>query len=260
MNVFGMKGKALATFVLMICCAQASIASERVAALEQSEKKGFLYGAGLIVSEEPYRGYDTRVIPIPVLGYVGERLRVYGPFVSYDVLQGESSRVSLRAAPRFQGFDESDSDFFEGMKDRDSSVDAGLGFNYDKEDWKFEAAAMFDTLGKSDGYELSTRLGRVFRNGPIFLEPSLAFSYLDDNNVDYYYGVRESEQTDSRLAYKGDSTVNTTIGFSVSTPILFGGFTQFAIDHTWNGSNINDSPLINSDSQWSVRMLFSKFF
>ena len=260
MKGFGVKWKALGLAALGMFCAQASSAGERVAAEDRSEEQGFLYGAGLIVSAEPYRGFDTRFIPIPVLGYRGERLRVLGPFVSYDVLQAEASRLSLRAAPRFQGFDESDSDFFEGMKDRDSSLDAGLGFNYDREDWKFEAAAMWDTLGKSDGYELSTRLGRVFRNGPVFLEPSLAFSYLDDNNVDYYYGVRDSEQTDARVAYKGDSTVNTTIGFSVSTPILLGGFTQLAIDHTWNGSNISDSPLVNSDSQWSIRMLFSRMF
>ena len=153
-----MKWKAVWTIALAVGCAQAGSAGERVAAADQSEKRGFLYGAGLIVSEEPYRGYGTRVIPIPVLGYVGERLRVLGPFVSYDVLQAESSRVSLRAAPRFQGFEESDSDFFEGMEDRDSSIDAGLGFNYEQEDWKFEAAAMFDTLGKSDGYQLQQNL------------------------------------------------------------------------------------------------------
>jgi outer membrane protein len=197
---------------------------------------------------------------LPVLGYRGERLRIFGPFVSYDVVQTEYSRVNFRASPRFQGFDDSDSDFFEGMRDRDSSIDAGVGFNYKKEDWKFELAAMFDTLDKSGGYELSTRLGRVFRNGPLFFEPTLAFSYLDDNNVDYYYGVRKSEQTDFREAYKGDSTVNTSVGFSVATPIFFGGFTRFSIEHTWNGSNINDSPLVNSDSNWSMQLLFSKFF
>lgn len=256
----GAKWQTLWAFALALVCAQGSVAGDQAAPEDRKEKTGFVYGAGLIVSAEPYRGFDTRVIPLPVLGYQGERLRILGPFVSYDLIQADNSRLSLRAAPRFQGYDDSDSDFFEGMQDRDSSVDAGLGFNYDRDDWKFEAAAMVDALGKSDGYELSTKVGRVFRKGPIFLEPSLALSYLDDNNVDYYYGVREGEQTDFRAAYKGDATINATIGFSVSTPILFGGFTRLAMQHTWNGSNINDSPLVNSDSQWSVQLMFSKFF
>lgn len=257
---YSMKMTALMTSLMVLCCGAVSAAQDGGAAEERAEQRGFLYGAGVLVSEEPYRGYDTRIIPIPILGYLGERLRVFGPFVSYDVVQGQDIRLSVKAAPRFQGFDESDSDYFEGMQDRDSSLDAGLGFNYDKDDWKVDLSVMFDTLGKSDGYELKTSLGKVFRRGPLFLEPTVSLSYLDDNMVDYYYGVRDSEETDFRKAYKGDSTVNTSLGFSVATPRIWGGMTRFSLEHTWNGSNISDSPLVNSDSQWSMRLLFTRFF
>lgn len=257
---YRMKLKTLPACVLAFCGGAAIAAPEGGEAGERVEQRGFLYGLGVVVSQQPYRGYDTRILPLPILGYQGERLRVFGPFVSYDIVQAQHIRLAVKAAPRFQGYDESDSDYFEGMQDRDSSIDAGLGVNYEKEDWKIGLSAMFDTLGKSDGYELKTSIGKVFRSGPIFFEPTFSLSYLDENNVDYYYGVRESEQTDFRKAYKGDGTVNTTIGFSVATPVLLGGFTRLSIDQTWNGSNISDSPLVNADSQWSLRLLFSKFF
>lgn len=255
-----MNMKLVIAATIALCCASAGAAQQDGDAGKGVEQTGFLYGLGVLVSEQPYRGYDTQFIPIPILGYRGERLRVFGPYVSYDFVQAQDINLSVRLAPRFQGFDESDSDYFEGMRDRDSSIDAGLGFNYKKDDWQVELSAMFDTLDKSGGYEITTRLGKVFRKGPIFLEPSVALSYQDDDLVDYYYGVRDSEQTEFRKAYVGEKTLNTTIGFSVATPVLLGGMTRFSIEHMWNGSNITDSPLVNSDSQWRVRLLFSKFF
>ena len=62
----------------------------------------------------------ARVIPLPILGYRGDRLSVLGPFVSYDVLnQRDGIKLSAQASPRFQGFDSSDSDVFIGMDERD---------------------------------------------------------------------------------------------------------------------------------------------
>ncbi|KAF7786464.1 outer membrane protein [Pseudoalteromonas rubra] len=233
---------------------------ERGAARAQLEPKGFLYGIGLGVSEEIYQGYDRRVIPLPILGYRGDKLSVLGPFISYEMLEVNDIEILLQAAPRFQGFDESDSDVFKGMAERDFSMDAGLGIRYERNNWKFNISAVHDVLDKSDGYELSTGLGKVFKSGPFFYEPSLTISHLDSNHVDYYYGVRLNEATNMRPYYQGDNATNVALGFSVSTPIFFDGFTQLAFDYTWFDDSITDSPLVDSDGSFSVRLLFSKFF
>ncbi|QTL34339.1 MipA/OmpV family protein [Pseudoalteromonas viridis] len=233
---------------------------ERGAARAQLEPKGFLYGIGLGVSEEIYQGYDRRVIPLPILGYRGDKLSVLGPFISYEVLEVNDIEILLQAAPRFQGFDESDSDVFKGMAERDFSMDAGIGIKYERSNWKLNVSAVHDVLDKSDGYELSGGVAKVFKSGPFFYEPSLKVSYLDSNHVDYYYGVRQAEVTNTRAYYQGDNATNLALGFSVSTPMFFGGFTQLAFDYTWFDDSITDSPLIDSDSSFAVRLLFSKFF
>lgn len=233
---------------------------QRGKAREVVEPYGFLYGFGLGLSREIYQGFDRRVIPLPILGYRSEKLEVYGPFVSYDVFEAKAVEFSVKLAPRFQGTDEDDSDVFIGMDERKFSMDLGVGVSYQKQNWKTTASAMFDVLGRSDGYELEFQVGRVFGYGPVFVEPSISVSYLDDKHVDYYYGVREYEVAENRGFYQGKSAVNTAVGISVSTPIFFGGFTQLALDYTWYDSSITDSPIVEDDTNLSLRFLFSKMF
>ncbi|MCO7191219.1 MULTISPECIES: MipA/OmpV family protein [unclassified Pseudoalteromonas] len=235
-------------------------ADERGALRAQMEPKGFLYGIGLGVSEEIYQGYDRRVIPLPILGYRGDKLSILGPFISYEILEINDIELVLQASPRFQGYDESDSDVFKGMAERDFSMDGGVGIKYERENWKFGISAVHDVLDKSDGYEVSTSLAKVYKSGPFFYEPSLSVSYLDSHHVDYYYGVRLSEATSARPQYVGDNATNVALGFSISTPIFFGGFTQLAFDYTWFDDSITDSPLVDSDASFAARLLFSKFF
>lgn len=227
---------------------------------EQVEPFGYLYGLGIAFNQEIYKGYNFRLIPLPILGYRGENFRVLGPFVSYDVIQFSNLDVRVQASPRFQRFDYSDSYIFENMAERKFSMDAGISLTYEKNNWKVGLSSMFDVLGRSKGFEAKTNLSKVFSTGPIFFEPSISISYLDDNHVDYYYGVKETEINNHTYLYQGNSTLNKTIGFSVATPILLGGFTQLALTYTWYGSSITNSPLVESKANLNARLMFSKFF
>lgn len=251
--------KKLAVLMLAMLSGVVS-ADERGSARAQLEPNGFLYGVGLSLSKEIYQGFGNRVIPLPIIGYRSENLTVYGPFVSYEFAEIGDIEFEARLSPRFQGFDDSDSDVFAGMEERDSSIDAGLAVKYERDDWRVNVSGLFDVLNKSDGYEVRAQVGRAFQYGPVFFEPNVSVSYLDESFVDYYYGVRADEVTAERVVYNGDSAVNTSLGLSVSTPIFFGGFTQFAVDYTWYDDAITDSPLVDDDANFSVRLLFSKFF
>ena len=227
---------------------------------EQKNKSTFLYGLGASVSTEIYKGYSTRVTPLPLIGYKGEKLTVLGPFISYKVTQYQDFTVSAKLAPRFQGYDESDSDIFIGMKERKNSLDAGFGIEYAHNDWKMAFTSMFDVLDRSNGVEVKSTLGRSYRVGPVFIEPSVSLSYVDENHVDYYYGVNESEINQDREAYRGDSALNKSLALSVATPMFFGGLTRMNIEYTWFDKNITNSPLVDSNSSVNLMLLFSKNF
>ncbi|MDP5190805.1 MipA/OmpV family protein, partial [Rheinheimera baltica] len=71
---------------------------------QNAAPQGFLYGIGIGVNQEIYRGYSNRTIPLPILGYRGEKLSVYGPFASYTLVDFGNISFSAKLAPRFAGF------------------------------------------------------------------------------------------------------------------------------------------------------------
>jgi outer membrane protein len=224
------------------------------------DTSGFLYGLGISTNKEIYKGYDRRNLLLPIIGYRGEKLNVFGPFVSYEVKKVAGVKVLVQVAPRFQGFDDTDSYIFEGMADRKFSMDAGTGLNYQKNDWKINLSSMFDVLDRSNGMEFTSSIGHAFRFALFLIEPRITLSYLDSNHVDYYYGVGKDEVNENRTAYVGKSALNTGVGLSMSTPIFLGGYTQINIQRTWFDSGITDSPLVEDHSNLIFRLLYTRKF
>jgi len=220
----------------------------------------FLYGVGASSSGQIYKGYSRQTMLLPLIGYKSENLTVFGPFINYKINTVNNFTFSLKLSPRFQGFDQSDSAIFKGMKKRKSSLDAGFEINYKKEQWALNLSSIFDTLNRSNGYELKSVLSRKYRIGPVFIEPSLSASFLDKRLVNYYYGVSDDEVNSLRNAYNGQGSTNMAIGLGVSTPLFFGGFTRMNIQQLWFDSNITDSPLVDGKSTFSIQLFFTKNF
>lgn len=245
-------------FSAAVVCA-AAVCSGTVSA-QQAAPQGFLYGVGIGVNQEIYRGYSNRIIPLPILGYRGEKLSVYGPFISYKLMELGNISFSAKLAPRFAGFDQSDSSVFSGMAKRKDSLDGGIGVQLRQQDWLLEADTVFDLLGNSNGQESKLAVGYSYRYAAVVIEPKFGISYSDSKLVNYYYGVRENEATAERAAYKAGGAVNYNAGLSLSTPLFFGGMTRFGIEHHWYGSSISDSPLTDRDTGLSAFLSWSTFF
>ena len=236
-----------------------TVACSNVAAAEETPN-GFLYGVGVGVNQEIYRGYSSRTIPLPILGYRGEKLSVYGPFVSYQLAELGNFSVSAKLAPRFDGFDSSDSTVFTGMAKRKDSLDGGIAVQLRQQDWLLEADTVFDLLGNSNGQESTLAVSYSYCFNAVVVEPKFAVSYADSDLVDYYYGVREDEAIAGRSAYSADGVLNYSAGLAVSTPLFFGGMTRLGIEHKWYGSSISDSPLTDRDTGLSAFISWSRFF
>jgi len=226
----------------------------------QINAQGFFYGFFLGASNEIYKGYGTRLIPYPLIGYKGDKLNVYGPFVSYDILSSNGATFYFQLSPRFAGYDESDSSIFQGMAERKNSIDAGFGLKLEYNNWTLKGSTLSELLSYSDGTEIEASISRSFRAGPFLIEPQLYSSYLSNDHVNYYYGVRASEANQFRQAYRGVHALNHAIGLSIATPVLFGGMTRLIIEHNLIDTPISNSPLVDSDTSTSLKLIFSKFF
>ena len=224
------------------------------------QPQGWMYGFGVNASQDVYAGFDNRIVPIPIIGYAGEKLRVYGPFVSYQVFQKEGFSVDAQLVPVFAGYEESDSFIFEGMDDRDFSFAAGISANYNTQSWTYSLSTNADMLGKYDGFQATARIGKQFRINGFLIEPSVGLSFQDSNYVDYYYGVRPEEVTAFRGLYEGSSATNTEVRVAVSTGRFLGGMTRVDIGATFFDSSISDSPLTDDDTALSATLVYTRMF
>ena len=224
------------------------------------QPQGWMWGFGVAASQDVYTDFDNRIVPIPIIGYTGEKLRVYGPFVGYQLFQQDGFTLDAQLVPVFAGYEEDDSAVFTGMEDRDFSYAAGIGLNYNTGGWIYSLSTNADILGKFDGYQASARIGKQFRIDQYMIEPSIGVNYQDSNYVDYYYVVRPEEATAFRSAYNGDGALNTEIRIAVSTRQFFKGMTRLELGATFFDDSISDSPLTDDDTSLNAMLVYTRFF
>lgn len=248
--------------LLLLLLTNITYADENKASEPQSkppEFQGFIWGAGIAYQQQIYKGFDQRTIAIPLLGYVGEKLNVFGPFVSYTLFDNNSWGFDVNLSPRFTGYEEDDSDFFGGMDERKDSLDAGFSLKYNPSTWSFQFKALTDVLSKSDGSELEISMAKKYRKNSFTIEPSVSINYLDKNMIDYYYGVRQEESLATRSFYEGSASQTQSLKLSISTPLPV-GLIRMDLNSTWYGSGITESPLVDSDQSFGARIFFITLF
>ena len=111
------------------------------------QPQGWMWGFGVAASQDVYTDFDNRIVPIPIIGYTGEKLRVYGPFVGYQLFQQDGFTLDAQLVPVFAGYEEDDSAVFTGMEDRDFSYAAGIGLNYNTGGWVYSLSTNADIFG-----------------------------------------------------------------------------------------------------------------
>lgn len=228
---------------------------------ERPERKteGFFYGVVFSANDKLYTGMGSDIKIFPVIGYRKDRLEINGPFIRYRVIDKDVFQLYARLEPRFSGYSASDSEIFTGMDKRKISVDGGVEAQYKRGSWRSSVGAKFDLLARSKGYELNAKVGHRFGYGPFSVTPEIGLNYLDQNYVNYYYGVKPSEVTSFRSEYIGKSALNVKLGAALTAPFL-GGLARVQIHHIWYGNGIKNSPLVDHNKGFKVMAFLTRYF
>ena len=213
--------------------------------VDVDELQGAVLGGGVLLSTSRYKGIDDAVWGVPII--VGKYKRFYsdGTSLGYFLTKNKTLNLSVVAAPRFGGYDASDSDDLAGMQDRDWSLDGGLRLTWDAEYFLLNVTALTDVLNEHNGHEVKAVISREFLDGGF--TPRLGIKWLSSNIVEYYYGVAGGEATANRPAYEGDATIDMIVGCTLAYPLgedwaLFGD-----VEFETLGSEIKDSPIVDAD-------------
>ena len=241
---------------LTVLCTLTAVSSSFQAQAQQPQAKGWGAGIAVISQREGYRGADTDTMVIPVAFYEGEKLYWRGPEVGFKL----SDNFTLLGEYRFDGFDDGDSDFFEGMEKRKGTFDLGFSYEFELGPGELEIGATMDVLGEHEGYEFGASYGVGFPAFGGMISPFVEVSYLSDDLVDYYYGVRASEVTESRGFYEGSNTINYGFGVSGFWRINENQNVIANINYEILGSDIEDSPLMEEGESAGLFVAWSYNF
>lgn len=235
-------------------------AAVKAAGTDGGNASKFVLGAGVAVTQKPYRGTDREVTGLPLIPYEDKWISLLAPTLDLKLYSSEAVSLRLRARYAGDGYEANDSIFLAGMDERKSSVWLGGAIQQKINGTTFSAEILGDASSHSNGFRAKLQADRRFMVGSIGVTPRLAAEWVDDKFVSYYYGVKSSEVRAGRGFYNGSATANVGAGLRVdyspaSRHILF-----LDLQVTRLGSAIKDSPLVDQAAQTTVSAGYLYFF
>lgn len=226
---------------------------------EDRDEPTMYLGAGALVTTKPYVGVDPRIYPVPLFAYEGKRLYLRGVVGGYRLLMDGGWSIGPVVQPRFEGYDQDDSSALDGMRDRDWSVDAGLGVSWLTKVGLFDLSGVTDILDRHRGQEVELTYTIMFQYAGFDLIPSAGMRWKSGNLVDYYYGVRPSEARPGRPAFEGDAALDPFLRLAVRRKLSERWSLLAAAQYEWLDEEITDSPIVDAgyDASFIIGMLYS---
>lgn len=242
-----------------------------VFAFDDEQETGWFFGAMAGVQYEEALFKQTRkesdAALFPIVGYAGNGWSISTLGIEIDAYSAESGDwgvdISASLAPGFGGSrDEDDARIFAGMDKREDPTEVILTTD-------------FTTPVGLISLELANDIGEAYEGGrasiqygiPLYASDNALFmvgagaEFFSDKYVDYYYGVRASEVTAERAAYRGTAARSEFVGYSFEYRLS----KNWSISHELNYRRVPDeirrsSLTEDKDSQLSSGLFISYEF
>lgn len=246
---------AVSSFVVALSTAVTARAAER----EPAGSSSWGIGLGLGSAQKPYTDIDRETDVIPLIYFENDYLRVFGPTAEFklpSLRMGDSQQLNFNIVAKYDssGYEEGDSRILDGMDDRDGGFWAGAKVEWENDLVNVHAEWLADVSGDSDGQRFTLGLERTWMFGDrIMLTPRLNAIWQDKEYVDYYFGVRSEEARFDRPTYEGTSGVNTEFGVRGTYMFDTKHSVFLDLEAVRLASEIEDSPLVDSSTENSVR-------
>jgi MipA family protein len=213
-----------------------------------------IVGVGGIVRTEPYQDINYRILPFPYVIMRRGGFFIEGLEIGYRVVESNQATFDVILTPRLEGFDANEGAIFNGLEDRDFSLDGGIATGWRQGTIEFNLSAVTDLLHKSHGREVKASIGKTYilTGKMTLLTPSIGLKWKSENLVNYYYGVSPTQGNTNRPGYLGEATLNYIAAVN-GTYSLTKRSTLFAgVEYEKFGDDISDSPLVKSEKMISV--------
>ena len=161
---------------------------------------------------------EVTVIASPHIEYQGERFNIHDGTLSYSVVKADKYAIDVLTTSKNDGYKAKDKNIFKGMSERNASLDLGVRLRADTAYMPVSLDVTKD-IANSKGTNIGLSLGglQTSQKGwdgkrSVSIAPIAGVNWQSKKSVDYYYGVKNSEATANRKAYKGKSAATPFIG------------------------------------------------
>lgn len=218
-------------------------------------------GVAAAMRDSPYVGEGTRLRPLPLLTFEGERVFWSGLSGGVHAIKGDHFGVDLILAGRFDGFDIEDLGRTELarngldaslLEDRDDGLDAGIAFNWFGRAGQLKLRALADITDASGGHEVAIDYGYALHWGDTTVVPGVGVRWMSSDLVRYYYGVLDEEIARGVTPYDPGSALVPQVSVGFSRPLGRKWKLLGAVDYQFLPNEITDSPLIEPDTSGSA--------
>jgi MipA family protein len=229
---------------------------------EEVPERSYEFGLGVAAAawRNPYTDSDDDFMALPMIRFENRWISFAGG--DLDLKLPSAGPVEFTIAARYQndGYDANDAPILAGMESRDESLWAGATIKWENRFADLSAEWLMDTLGNSEGQQVRLAAEHRFQLGNFHVSPRVEAHWMDDDYVDYYFGVRPGEALGNRPFYEGSATTN--LGLGVQTTYMFSEKQSVFLDVQGEllGAEIEDSPLVDSSSRMRVAVGYMYLF
>lgn len=236
----------LALFCILAVLINSGFAQEQAAGADSQPARGdsTALGLGVIYKNPLYRGDDSSVLPVPLIMLEKGQFFIKGRVAGYRLYQDERFAFDVIGQWRFDGYDEEDSDYLEGMDDREMTIDGGAAVTIFDGWGRTTVSMVSDLLSKHSGQEISAAYSKTWRFDKWSVTPSAGVSFYTGSLGDYYYGVQPDEAVAGRGAHDVGDSVNPFAGLSVTYSFNEKWSALTSVRYTWLDDEITDSPIV----------------
>ena len=208
-------------------------------------------GAGLRFGQDPYLAADNddqrQLDLVPLYLYEGRYFFARGAAGGVHIVHNDSIEFNVLARYRFQKLDPDRNAFFDGLEEREQTLEGGVQFRIAQAWGQLTAEYLTDTLGRHNGQQAQVAYRYNFAAGRWSISPFISWTYQDSKLTNYYFGVSEAEATAERPEFSAGSSQ--WLGFGLNTAwhvssriVLFANVGFAGVD-----SDVLDSPLVEED-------------
>ncbi|ENM5763781.1 outer membrane protein OmpV [Vibrio mimicus] len=210
--------------------------------------------AGGFGSSDLLKDQDKSYGALLNFGYHGEDFNADLAGINYRFFgqTGDILNLSTYLTGSGLSYDQDSAKSVKGMDKRNATVDLGVNADIALGDGTVSTYFQHDIFNEHKGYKTGVNYFHIVELGSVDFVPFAGVSYQNSDYNNYYFGVKDKEATAQRKAYRAGGDFSYNLGYKLVYPINDRWEVTQTSTYTRLGSDIANSPIVESANQWLV--------